>query len=225
MRRVLVGTRLASWLLAGGLVFAFAPASEAQGPSAIVESIAPPREDVRAFDLLAEGTVIELGPSEILALGYLNSCAHEEIAGGRVTIGVVESVVEGGEVKRAILPCGTSVDSDSIEGANEAAVVAIRSLGDNSDPKVRVVPSLQPVFILSDGAPADPSLVIQRLDRPESPIRVSLFGAALDLRQTGMKLTPGGIYSAACGGRTMAFKIADNAGVAPVAMLQRVVRF
>jgi hypothetical protein len=38
--------------------------------------------------------------------------------------------------------------------------------------------------------PSDPSLTIQRLDREETPIRVSLFGRALDLKVTGMKLTP-----------------------------------
>jgi len=74
------------------------------------------------------------------------------------------------------------------------------------------------------GMPSDPSLVIQRLDRTEAPIRVSLFGRTLDLKQTGMKLTQGGIYSAICGDRKVAFKIAPNAGVAPVVMLQRVVR-
>lgn len=226
MHRMLVGIRPTSGLLAGVLALGAMSAAEAQGLSAIVESITPPRADVRAFDLLAEGTVIELAAGEVLALGYMNSCAREEITGGRVTIGAAESMVDGGKVKRALLPCGTSVDPDSMDGVNEAAVVAIRTLGGGSDPKVRVVPSLQPIFIVSNGAaPADPSLVIQRLDRPESPIRVSLFGAALDLRQTGMKLTPGGIYSAACGGHTVAFKIADNAGVAPVAMLQRLVRF
>jgi hypothetical protein len=82
------------------------------------------------------------------------------------------------------------------------------------------------VFVLDEGAvPSDPSLVIERLDGKEPPIRVSLFGRTLDLKQTGMKLTQGGIYSAVCGDRKVAFKIAPNAGVAPVVTLQRVVRF
>jgi hypothetical protein len=217
---------IANWIGAGllvGLVSLPVPAA-AQELSAIVEAVSPPREDVRAFDILLEGTVIEMKPGETLSLGYMNSCAHEEISGGKVTVGAKESKVEGGNVTRTVVPCNGSVDPDSAAGANEAAVVAIRSLGDD-DPSVRVVESLQPVFVLDEGGmPSDPSLVIQRLDRTEAPIRVSLFGRTLDLKQTGMKLTQGGIYSVICGERKAAFKIAPNAGVAPVVMLQRVVR-
>lgn len=226
MRGAAVAKWIGSGLIAGMLALAAASSAAAEGLSAIVESVSPAREDVRAFDVLAEGTVIELKPGETLVLGYMDSCAHEEISGGKVTIGAGESAVEGGAVKRTIVPCNGSVDPDSAAGANEAAVVAIRSLGGASGANVRVVPSLQPVFVLSEGAvPGDPTLIIQRLDRTESPIRVSLFGRTLDLKQTGMKLTPGGVYSAICGERKVAFKIADNAGVGQVVTLQRVVRF
>jgi hypothetical protein len=215
---------VATWIGAGLLAGSLASSAAAQELSAIVEALSPPREDVRAFDILTEGTVIELKPGETLSLGYMNSCAHEEISGGTVTVGATESKVEGGNVTRTIVACNGAVDPDSAAGANEAAVVAIRGLG--GDAAVRVVESLQPVFVLDDGAvPDDPTLVIQRLDGKEPPIRVSLFGRTLDLRQTGMKLTQGGVYSATCGERKVAFKIAPNAGVAPVVMLQRLVRF
>ena len=213
-------------LAACALVLAGMASAHAQALTAIVESVSPPRDDVRSFDLLAEGTVIELKPGETLVLGYMDSCAHEEISGGKVTVGAGQSNVEGGEVKRTTVPCNGSVDPDSAAGSNEAAVVAIRSMGAANAEGVRVVPALQPVFVLPEGAvPADPSLVIQRIDRQEAPIRVSLFGRTLDLRQTGMKLTPGGLYSAVCGDHKVAFKIADNAGVGQVVTLQRVVRF
>ena len=203
-----------------------AASAQAQDLTAIVESVTPAREDVRAFDLLAQGTVIELKEGDALVLGYMQSCAHEEIKGGKVTVGAEQSQVDGGEVKRTTLPCNGSVDPDSAAGSNEAAVVAIRGLGGSAGANVRVVPSAQPVFVLPGGeAPSDPLLVIQRLDRQESPIRVSLFGRILDLKQTGMKLTPGGVYSAICGDRKVAFKIADNAGVGQVVTLQRIVRF
>lgn len=194
--------------------------------SAIVESLDPPREDIRALDLLAAGAVIELKPGEKLVLGYLLTCAHEEITGGKVTIGSDQSTVVGGEVVRDAVSCDGTIDPESAAGSNEAAVVAIRSLGAEASAGLRTVPSAQPVFVISDKAlPDDPSLVIQRLDREEAPIRVSLFGRTLDLKSTGMKLTPGGIYSATCGELKVAFKIADNAGVAPVVTLQRTVRF
>ena len=216
---------IAIWIGAGLLAGSLVATAAAQELSAIVEAVSPAREDVRAFDILREGLVIELQPGETLSLGYMNSCIHEEISGGKVTVGASESTVEGGDVTRTVVPCDGSVDPDSAAGANEAAVVAIRSLGDD-DPSVRVVESLQPVFVLDAGAvPSDPSLVIQRLDGAEPPIRVSLFGRTLDLKQTGMKLTQGGIYSAICGDRKVAFKIAPNAGIAPVVTLQRIVRF
>ena len=159
-------------------------------------------------------------------LGYMMSCAREEITGGKVTIGADRK--QGGRRQRRAqdLPCDGTVDPDSAAGANEAAVVAIRGLGDNSDEPVRLVDSPQPVFVLDEGeVPDDPSLAIERKDGKEPPIRVSLFGRTLDLKQTGMKLTQGGVYSATCGDRTVGFQIAPNAGVNPVVTLQRVVRF
>jgi hypothetical protein len=210
-------------VVAAGL--GLAPQALAQDLSAIVESINPPRGDIRALDLLAAGTVIEMQADDNLVLGYLLSCTREEITGGKVTVGSGESKIEGGQVERGKISCDGTVDADSAAGSNEAAVVAIRSLGAEAD-GLRVVPSPQPVFVLSEGdMPVDPSLIIQRLDREESPIRVSLFGRALDLKVTGMKLTPGGIYSAACGDRKIAFKIAENAGLSPVVTLQRTLRF
>ncbi len=203
-----------------------APQALAETLSAIVESVAPPRNDIRTLDLLAAGTVIELQAGDKLVLGYLMSCTREVISGGKVTIGADESKVVGGQVERSKVSCDGTVDADSAAGSNEAAVVAIRSLGADAADGLRVVPSPQPVFILFDGElPADPSLTIQRLDREESPLRVSLFGRALDLKVTGMKLTPGGIYSATCGDRTIAFKIAENAGLSQVVTLQRTLRF
>ena len=218
---------VANWSVAGLLIGLAGLSSQAaaQELSAIVEAVSPPREDVRAFDILMEGTVIELKAGETLSLGYMNSCAHEEISGGKVTIGAEESKVEGGNVTRTVVPCNGSVDPDSAAGANEAAVVAIRALGDEIDEPVRVVDSLQPVFVLDEGAvPADPTLTIERKDGKEPPIRVSLFGRTLDLKQTGMKLTQGGVYIATCGDRRVGFLVAPNAGVTPVVMLQRTVR-
>ena len=220
---------LGRWLrailvVAAGLTLA--PLAQAESLSAIVESIEPSRGDIRALDLLADGTVIQLQAGDQLVLGYLLSCTREVITGGKVTIGSGESAVEGGQVERSKISCDGTVDADSAAGSNEAAVVAIRSLGAEAADGLRVVPSPQPVFLLAEGEmPANPSLTIQRLDREESPIRVSLFGRALDLKVTGMKLSPGGIYSASCGDRKIAFKIAVNAGLSQVVTLQRTLRF
>src|SRR5512147_2909567 len=100
-------------LAACALALAGMASAHAQALTAIVESVSPPRDDVRSFDLLPEGTVIELKPGETLVLGYMDSCAHEEISGGKVTVGAGQSNVEGGDVKRTTVPCNGSVDPDS----------------------------------------------------------------------------------------------------------------
>lgn len=203
-----------------------AAAAEAQELTAMVDSIDPPRQDIGALDLLAEGTVLQLESGQRLVLGYLFSCTQEEITGGKVTIGAEASTVEGGQVVRSQVACDGSVDPDQAAGSNEAAVVAIRSAGGGSGAGLRNVPSLQPVFVISDKPlPENASLVIERLDRDEAPIRVSLYDRAMDLRSTGMRLTAGGVYAATCGNLKVAFKIADNAGVKPVVTLERTVRF
>ena len=53
---------VAHWVGAGLLAGSLASSAAAQELSAIVEAISPPRGDVRAFDILVEGTVIELKP-------------------------------------------------------------------------------------------------------------------------------------------------------------------
>lgn len=55
---------------AGGLdSMAVASSGAAEELSAIVESVLPAREDARAFDILTEGTVIELKPGEEVVAG------------------------------------------------------------------------------------------------------------------------------------------------------------
>jgi hypothetical protein len=214
------------WIAGFALIAGFAAPAAAEDLAAIVESIDPPRDDVGELDLLASGTVIELAPGQKLTLGYLLSCAHEEITGGKVTIGSAASTIEGGAVERSQIACDGTIDPASAAGSNEAAAVAIRSAGGGNGAGLRNVPSPQPVFVISEQAlPQESSLVIERLDRTEAPIRVSLYGRTLDLRATGMKLTPGGVYSASCGELKVAFKITDNAGVKPVVTLERTVRF
>jgi len=178
--------------------------------------------------VIADGIDLALAEGEALGVIGPNGAGKTTLFGimsGTVAPDGGRVMFEGGDVTRTVVPCDGSIDPDSAAGSNEAAVVAIRSLGSASASGVRVVPSVQPVFVLPGGAEPDPSLTIQRIDRQEPPIRVSLFGRTLDLKQTGMKLTPGGLYSAICGDHKVAFKIADNAGVSKVVTLQRVVRF
>ena len=74
-------------------------------PVAIVQSVEASGTSVRAMELIERGRVFELGAKGRLVLGYFRSCLHEEITGGRVTVGVRESRVEGGRVARRRVEC------------------------------------------------------------------------------------------------------------------------
>jgi hypothetical protein len=52
-----------------------------------------------------KGKTFRLGPEDTMVLSYLNSCVRETITGGMVTIGIDESKVQGGTVKRTNLEC------------------------------------------------------------------------------------------------------------------------
>ena len=79
-------------------------------PVAIVQSVEASGTSVRAMELIERGRVFELGAKGRLVLGYFRSCLHEEITGGRVTVGVRESRVEGGRVARRRVECDGRID-------------------------------------------------------------------------------------------------------------------
>ena len=70
----------------------------AEGPTAIVESVAATGTHLKFMEYVEAGTVIRLGIGGSITLGYFRSCWRETIEGGTVTIGVEKSTVVGGTV-------------------------------------------------------------------------------------------------------------------------------
>ncbi len=95
----------ASRLAAMLFLLAAPSAVSASEPVAIVLSVAASGTSVRALEMIGRGRVFELGANGRLVLGFFRSCLHEEITGGRVTVGALESQVEGGRVARRRVEC------------------------------------------------------------------------------------------------------------------------
>jgi len=71
---------------------------------ALVED-ASSESNYKAFDLLQDGLVIDLGADQFINLGYFGSCLSEHIVGGRVIIGRFRSTVFGSQVTRDTVSC------------------------------------------------------------------------------------------------------------------------
>jgi hypothetical protein len=72
---------------------------------ALVENFTGISAGVEVMQYLQTGRTIRLGPHDTIVLTYLNSCIQETITGGSVTIGIDQSEVKTGEVKRTRLNC------------------------------------------------------------------------------------------------------------------------
>ena len=212
-------------LVVAALWLAPAPVgAQTSGPVAIVEEVDSAGSGLGVFDYLEVGHTIQLEPGEMLILGYLTSCLRESIHGGRVTIGVTQSEVEGGLVIREEVECDGGYTTLSAAEASQSGVIVFRQVpkrghGSRSNP-IQVF-SLQPVFLF----PAEVTQVLlRRLDRSESDLRVPVEGRWLDLGHSRLALAAGGLYEARAGGVSRVFELAkssDRGGP----LVSRLVRF
>ena len=188
------------------LSFGF-PAS-AGDPSAIVEDIDAPGAKLQFMDYVESGRVISLGASGTVTLGYLRSCLHETIIGGRVTVGHERSRVDGGTVERERVECDGGKLKLTAEQAGKSAVLVLRR-PPGSPATARQRPAFtiygaSPVIKLTGGAR---EVAIKRLDRPGKEINIAVPGDFIDLSARDQSLEPGGIYRARSGNRTVVFKV------------------
>ena len=123
------------------------PAHCAEEPVALVEAVAGTAGSrLQVMDSLYAGQVIELGASGQLSLAYLNSCRIERIAGGRVTIGALESRVEGGRIDASAAPCQAS-GVVVAQGQQEVAGAVYRVTAfKDQDWGERTIRSANPIF-------------------------------------------------------------------------------
>lgn len=188
-------------------------------PVAVVEDATGSPPGIQFMDYVEAGQVIKLGPQDKLVLGYLKSCWRETITGGTVTVGMQQSDVQGGHVERAMTACDAGKMLLTAELANSATGAAFRAPPKKSQEAPRPEFTLygrSPIVEVKPGG----TLVIERIDQPGERYEIALGadrltqGAFLDLAQTGIALTAGGVYRASAGGREMVFKIDVGAGAA-----------
>jgi len=204
-------SRLAGLALVLAPVLAGARPAAAAEPAAIVEDVQGAIKDVQAFDYLAVGTQILLPPHATLVIGYLKSCAHETITGGKIVIGVEQSTVDGGQLLRETVECDGGHMQLTANQAAKSGVMVFRGTPKpaTAQPQLTVY-GISPIFTL---AGAD-RLEIKRLDQAgqpplDFPIARAKVGrsTAVDLAKQNIALAPGGVYQASGGTHSVVFKI------------------
>jgi len=184
------------WLLAP-LLLPVGTAAAAE-PAAIIEEISAPSLSLQPMDYVVAGQKIALKPGDSIILSYLASCERERITGGDVVVGIAESQVEGGEVKRDRVDCdGGGILLTPDQAAKSGVMVFRAPPAPATDTAGRRLPaaratlfSLYPVI---DAGPAVGPLRIERLDRPAQPVSLAVAGHAVDLAVRHVKLAEGGL--------------------------------
>jgi hypothetical protein len=196
-------------------------------PVAIVEDIEAAGAKIQFMDYLGVGRVVELGASGRLELGYLLSCQHETISGGRVTVGRQRSQGEGGQVERGLVEC----DGDKLrlgsDTKGKSGVMVFRappkkSAAARHELKLTIY-GASPIFVVGNGASG--SLTVERLDRPGEPLELELEAGRVDLVEADEELAPGGIYRASGGKGTIVFRVDRYARPGAEPLLSRLVQF
>ncbi|MEM8793799.1 MAG: hypothetical protein AAGE80_19460 [Pseudomonadota bacterium] len=183
---------------------------------ALVEGITGQSRPAK-FDILPEGTKLQIADGAELLLGYPASCVQERIRGGTILIGANESQVSGGAVERSAFDCGVSM----VLAENERQVSGASVWRTENAQGHILVSDLSPVLALGD-APA--FMTIVRTDLPGSQIRIASPGSHLDLAERGIKLEPGGIYEIAFGDRRAMIEVDFEATKAGGPLLTRFVK-
>jgi hypothetical protein len=143
--------------------------------------------------MLSEGRVIELGADGHVEIGYFRSCWRETIDGGKVTIGVERSEVDGGRAIRELVECDGGQLALSDTQAAESGVTVFRRVEPTATAATAAATifGLAPVVRLPDGAA---NLTIERLDAAEPVQRIDAPARVVDLAALGLSLSPGGRY-------------------------------
>jgi len=181
-------------------------------PAAIVEDVNATDADVSIFEYLEAGRQIRLSTGDMLVLGYLSSCLRETIHGGEVTVGTVQSFVDGGLVIREEVECDGGSTDLSVAEASQSGVIAFRQGPGSHARGTRTRPvkifSSEPVFLFSEQAS---ELVIHRLDRDEDDLDLPIRQAWLNMADQNLALVAGGLYEASVGSARLVFQIASHA--------------
>jgi hypothetical protein len=200
-------------------------------PSAIVEDVEAAGSNLSFMDYVEPGDVVRLAAGERLILGYFASCMQETIVGGTVTVGVKASSVAGGNVRKEKVPCDAGQVELAEGQANNSGVVAFRG---TSDVRKDGGDAARPDLTLYGASPLVRStvagvLVIDRVDRPGTPVEIAIQDGANDMAERDIALEPGGVYRARlrAGGaqRELIFDVDAFAEPGDQPKLSRLIRF
>lgn len=203
------------------------PQARAAEVVAIVEYVSAPGIELALLDRLERGQTIDLGSTDILVIGYLNSCVSEAVIGGRVTIGRNQSIVNGGRGKRVVVECdGGNLRLTKEQAGKSGALVFRRKKAGKPKPELRIY-SLRPFINFERlGARAkNNEVVIERLDQSNEPFRLNFVEPRVDLAKRGISLRPGGVYRASIGSSSITFIIDKKATDEAVSLLSRLIQF
>lgn len=192
---------------------------------AIVEDTSGNVVGVEPLDLLRLGRKIELSADAGLIVSYLNSCQRENIRGGTVVIGDVQSEITGGEVSRRRVPCDAAALNLTPEQANQSATLVFRS--DDSvegDPVAAeakfLLDTRQPIVV----APGLTEILVENRRKPSIKWSVKVVDGVADITRAHGLLDQGGVYRIVSGSRSVIFRIGKEATDAPMPLLKRLIR-
>ena len=103
------------------------------GPAGLVESVVTQSASTNVMSYVETGKTFRLGPQDTMVLSYPEACLRETITGGTVTIGIDQSEVQGGQVGRTKLDCGSNLFE--LTGSTGAAQVHGRALRGLAQPE------------------------------------------------------------------------------------------
>jgi hypothetical protein len=210
-----------AWSLAGQVSVAQA---QTDAPAAIIEDIKASGVNYEILEVLAQGTKIALGETGTLRLAYLRSCVVEDVQGGTVVVGELESEIEGGVIlAREKVNCdGGGIVPTERQGQDVAGVV-FRAPDVDYDKPVVMVYATSP--ILAFATPAT-QVRIERIDPDQSDsYEFAINGRHLDLGERHVALVPGGLYRATTENGKVLFRISRRATDASTSAISRLVRF
>lgn len=206
----------------------WATAGQAAQPVAIVEDIDAPNAEVQFFDYVDAGTVIDLGASGTVTLGYFASCQRETITGGTVTVGGDGSEVANGQIKRERVECDGGGVQLAAAQTGKSGVLVFRKGGQtgaaNQPEPTTTIYATAPLIDVGAAVSAS-SLTVTRVDRPSESHTARVDGRLVDLAKMGVNLKPGGVYTAKLGDKSTTFKVDDYAAPGTGPVLSRLVRF
>jgi hypothetical protein len=199
--------------------------------AAIVEDVGPGVPSISFMDYLERGQELVLGASGWIEIGYLGSCVHEKVTGGVVRIGMERSEVTGGVVERRQVQCDRQNLIVTESQAERAAGSAQRGAAHNgksipvgAGAELRLQ-GAAPLIVADGLGEVTISRPFGSRDRQTLKLDASNGRGSYDFARHGRALTPGAVYRATFGDRSIVFRIDRDAPAGSTDILGRLILF